>query len=851
MKKSIILKSVFTVFVFVGSLGLFAQDVLSEQGYQEPPQEIKELVLAPRHENISLSNLSPDRSVFLNAIGDGLTPMERLGRPYQNMGGLEIDISANRHRRFTTGGSVGYELIAWEGRNRSRAIRTPGDARVSNANWSPDGSKIAYFAHYPNETHVYVADVSSRRSTRITSQPVLITLTAPLEWSGDSKTLTTILVPVDRGPYPVSTPDRNVLVQVSVRGENQLRTYPNLLEGAYQKDMFEYYATGQIARINVESQAVTLIGEPGLYSNIDMAPDGEYLRVTSIQKPFSNIVPVSQFADVNELWNIDGEVIAEISSRDLRDGIRSRNNNDGPQKRNVSWLPDGTGISYLQKEAPPEKEDDKDDNDEVDDNGENGEEEEKEELKDQVIHWFPPYGDDDKVVIYRNENDIRNLQYSADCQTLFITERESGEEHVYAVFLDEPEEKYTIYKHRTSEFYKNPGSLMTTSGPLGPGVVRHSSDNQKVYLAGIQYHEKWQEHAPQPFIDFVEIRTGEKERVFESEADLFERPLAILDDDINQLVISRETPTAIPNSYLRNTSTGSNNRLTNNVDHAPEITNAIYKLFEVKRSDGITFMVRAVLPHDYQEGDKLPAMFWFYPREYANQAALNRSYRTRNINSFNSIGVRSMQLLLTRGYAVVLPDFPIVGPMDELNDNFIPSIQRNWHAIIDGCDALGFIDRNRLALGGHSYGAFGTAHSMIQTPYFKAGIAGAGNYNRTLTPITFQRESRVMWEGRESYITMSPILYAERLDGALLMYHGADDTNVGTWPINSKRMFHALNGLGKTTSLYFYPYEGHGQSGRETLLDMWARWVDWLDKYVKYADQVEEDDKEEENGDDE
>ncbi len=834
------------MFAFFGVSGVFAQDLISEQGYQEPPDEIRELVLAPRYENVTLNNLSPGRSVFLNALGDGLTPIERLGKPYRNLGGLEVDTAANRHRRYTTGGSTGYQVYEWQ-RERSRELRTPANARFSNATWSPDGSKLAYFAHYENESHVYVADVSRRRSGRVSPRPLLLTVSTNLEWSGDSRYLTTVVLPASRGGKPQPTPEGRVLVQVSVEGENHLRTYPNLLEGPYEKALFEYYATGQIVRIDVETNEVREIGEPGLYSGISMAPDGEYLRVTTLQKPFSNIVPVSMFADVTELWDIDGQVIHELSSREIRDGRRNRNNNDEPEKRQIRWRPDGHGISYLLKESPPEKdEEDKDDDPEPEPEEEEEKEEEKKELKDQVIHWFPPYGDDDKEVIYRSSNEIRNLEYSEDCQTLFITERESGVEHVYAVFLDEPEETYTIYRHRTRDFYKNPGNLMTTGGALGVRIVRHSTDGDNVYLSGTQYHEEWRENAPRPFIDRVEIRTGETARVFESQEDVYETPLAILDDDMEQLVISRQTPTQVPDSYLRNTDGGSTVKLTGNVDHAPQITNAIYKTFDAVRSDGITFPVRAILPQDYQEGEKLPAMFWFYPREYENQEALDRALRTRNINSFRSIGPRSMQMLLTRGYAVVLPDFPIVGPMDQVNDNFIPSIQRNWHAIIDACDELGFIDRKRLALGGHSYGAFGTAHSMIQTPYFKAGIAGAGNYNRTLTPITFQRERRVMWEGRESYISMSPILYAERLDGALLMYHGADDTNVGTWPINSKRMFHALNGLGKTTALYFYPFEGHGQSGRETLLDMWARWVDWLDKYVKYAGLEDEKDQEDE-----
>ncbi len=829
MKKSVLFTRGLPIMVlFALTTGIFAQEMISRQGYQEPPEDIKNLVLAPRHENVTLNNLSPDRSVFLNSIGDGLTPMSRMGKPYKNIGGIEIDTAANRHRRLTTGGVVGYELIPWE-RGRTRPIRTPDNARFTNASWSPDGSKIAYFAHYENETHIYVANVSNRRSERITPRPVLPTLTSAIEWSGDSRYITTVLIPQNRGRKPQPKPEDKFLIQVSTPDENILRTYPNLLFGNYEKSIMEYYSTGQLAKINVETKEVRNIGEPDIYSNVSMAPDGEYLRVTTIEKPFSNIVPVSLFADVDEIWNIEGDVMAELRRRDIRDGRDDDNDNDEPEKRQIRWRPDGNGISFLQKESPPEKEEEEE--------GEEEEEEERRELKDQVIHWMPPYGEDDMEVIYRSKNEIRSLEYSEDCQTLFITEREGGREHVYAVFLDDPEEKYTIYSYRTRDFYKNPGNLMTTDGAAGERIVRISSDGNFVYLYGTQYHEEWEENAPQPFLDKVEIRTGEKDRVFESEEDVFERLLAVIDDEMNRIIINRETPTKVPDSYLRDTRDGSTQRITNNTDFSPEITNAQYLQFDAKRSDGFDIKITAVLPQDYQEGDKLPTLFWFYPREFEDQEALDRSRRARNINSFRSHGIRSAQILVSQGYAVVLPDFPIMGQLDEVNDNFVPSIERNWRAIIDACDEQGFIDRSRLALGGHSYGAFGTAHSMIHTSYFKAGIAGAGNYNRTLTPLTFQRERRVLWSAREVYTTMSPILWADRLDGAMLMYHGADDTNVGTWPTNSLRMFQALNALGKTTALYFYPYEGHGPSAHETILDMWARWAEWLDVYVKNANE--------------
>jgi len=452
------------------------------------------------------------------------------------------------------------------------------------------------------------------------------------------------------------------------------------------------------------------------------------------------------------------------------------------------------------------------------------------------MQWLPPFDSTSLHVVFESDSRISNVRYSADARILFVTESSNGTTHEYAVFLDDPSTRHTIARYRNQDVYAHPGTLMTRPGPGGVQVVRTSPDGNHVFLSGTRYFENPNENAPRPFIDRMEIRTGQKTRIFESAEDVYEQVLAVLDDDVTSLVISRESPTMVPDSYHLDLTTGELRKLTENRDYSPEITNAQRRLIEVTRVDGIKFWVTVVLPPDWRPGSRLPALFWFYPREYTDQAGYDRSRRTYNKNRFPSVGPRSMEILTRAGYAVVLPDAPIIGPQGRMNDRYIPDLRNNLAAVIDELDRQGLIDRTRLGLGGHSYGAFSTVNAMVHTPFFKAGIAGDGNYNRLLTPIGFQTERRELWEARETYLTMSPLLFAEQLNGALLMYHGMDDQNVGTHLINSIRLFHALNGLGKTAALYLYPYEDHGPATRETLLDLWARWVAWLDRYVKNAD---------------
>jgi dipeptidyl aminopeptidase/acylaminoacyl peptidase len=577
-----------------------------------------------------------------------------------------------------------------------------------------------------------------------------------------------------------------------------------------------------------------------MIESINVSPGGDLIRIRTTQAPFSYIVPASQFGDLEELWNLDAEPLHEFARREVREGVQGQGGGGGGgganARRSISWRPDGQGLSFLQREPAPAREAPADTAAGATPPQQGNQQANANNRKDRVMQWVAPFGDDDAVMVYESDNEIRSVQYSEDMRWLFLTERVRNRDILYAVHLDDPTTRHDLSEADPNDFFDTAGSLMTRSNALGASVVRISTDGGHVFLSGTQNFENPEENGPRPFIDRVEIRTGETERIFESAENMFERVTSVLDDDLERLIVVRESRTMIPDSWLLDRTTGEYRKMTDNVDHHPAVTQARRERVRVTRADGFSFMVDVTLPADYVEGTRLPAMFWFYPREYSNQEAYDRTLRSFNPNRFPTVGARSMEILAAHGYAVVQPDHPIVGPSNRMNDNYIIDLRQNHLAVIDALDERGWIDRRRLALGGHSYGGFGTINAMVHTPYFRAGIAGAPNSNRLLTPIGFQGESRPLWEARETYLSMSPFLYADQLSGALLIYHGEDDQNVGTFPDNSWRLIHGLNGLGKTAALYMYPFEDHGQVARETLLDMWARWVAWLDHYVKDAD---------------
>jgi dipeptidyl aminopeptidase/acylaminoacyl peptidase len=857
----------------------WADEVIKQETYATPPKELADAVLTPRYLNTSLTNLSPDKKWFLDEIGDGPVLMKTFSKPFHELGGVFVDYKANRARALTIRNNVGIQIIsAADGTKKS--IQTPPGARVSNAAWSPDSSTIGYLAHTDDATHIWLADVATAKSRQLTKTPLLATLVSSFEFSTDGKTIAAVLVPDGRAPMPPAPPAPNgPTVKLADSDRNRLRTFPSLMTTTYEKELLEWHATGQVAVIDALKGTVRKVGQPAMVRSIDASPDGKLVRVTRMVKPFSYDVPVNNFGTVDEVWDTaDGRMIAKLTDRPINLGVQDDTQPPDPPagggrgggqqtgKRELAWRADGQGLSYLEQEPPPPGErggggrggrgrgagrgggspDATASNQEGGRTGRGGP-----QRKDRLYQWLPPFDDASKKVIFESDARMTGVRYSPDMKMIFFSERDGQNNVDLAVNLAEPAQRFTLARYDADDVYANPGSLVGVrgggggggrgagggggrgaGGGGGGGPVLLSADGQSVFFQGSVYDRNPNEIGPKTFIDKVAIKTGDKQRLYESENNgVFERVSSILDVEAKKFVVARETPTDISQQFL--VEGGRRTQLTKNQDYTPDLTRALVERITVERPDGFKFRTTVTLPQNYQRGTRLPAIFWFYPREFSDQESYDRPDRTYNKNSFPNFGARSMEFFIRLGYAVVEPDSPIVGPTGQMNNNYVHDLRNNLAAVIDELDRRALVDRTRLAIGGHSYGAFSTVNAMVHTPFFKAGIAGDGAYNRTLTPIGFQSERRDLWEAPNVYLSMSPFLYANNLTGALLMYHGLADQNVGTDPTNSIRLYHALNGLGKTASLYLYPLEDHGPASKETLLDLWARWAAWLDKYVK------------------
>ena len=837
-------------------------EVLRKEGWVKPPAVVERIITAPRPD-ISFSTPSPDRKWFVRTAMADRGDIKDYGKPHIYLAGLAVDVKANRARQMTMRAGTALTLVDPR-TNATKSLEVPKGATVSSPTWSPNGTQLAFVANFYDASHVYVADVASGKSTALTRTPLLATLENGIDWSADGKTITVVVLPDGRGAPPTHGPDGiedGPQVRMTEGKKIPQRIHWSLLEDPHDQAILKYYTTGQLAQIDVKSKAVKKIGAPAMIRSVDASPDGSHFRVSVMTEPFSYRVPSSSFGSIDQLWDNTGKVVAELGRTPLREG--EVGDDDAPGggfgrgatasasdtgKRNLQWNPVGPGLVYLQSSFITSNEPAR---------AGRGGAAPRTPSSVRYVNWLPPYGASDTKVILEGSGRLTNVAYSVDGKTMFISD--SG--LVFASRTADPAKRFALPRGVTiggggggfgggrggraggggggADTTALGGTMATRPGVNGTAMVVVASDGKTVFLSGTRTPgANWLAQAPRPWVDKLDFESGQRSRIFDAPANGYEEFVTALDDDYSQFIYTHESPTVVPDAWLKNVATGATTKITSNKDVAPEVTQAQVKRMQVTRPrDGMKFWVDVTLPADWRPGTRLPGIIWFYPREYTTAADYERSKYSININRYPMLAparpASSIKLWVTQGYALLEPDAPIMGDTGRMNDNYTQDLRENLDAVIDAAVEAGYVDRDRMGLGGHSYGAFSTVNAMTLVPYFKAGIAGDGMYNRTLTPFGFQSERRNFFDAMDTYLDMSPFFRADKLSGALLLYHSLEDQNVGTHPMSSTRMLHALQGLGKTASLYMYPYEDHSVGTYQSDLDQWARWFAWFDVYVK------------------
>ena len=794
------------LFVLTASFGIAQEDIT----YQSPPSEILELVDFQRAPSISMDS-KKERVVFM--YRNTYKTLVDLNEDEMRLGGLRINPKTNISSTTTYVNNIQFRAIKDSKLLQIKGL--PDNPRFTNFAWSPDETMMAFTHTTQTGVEVWIADFKTLSAKKLTQARANANLGNPITWFKDGSALLVRMLPNDR-PALIDTESAlptGPIVTVSDGSLAQNRTYQDLLKSKTDEDNFDVLTTSELYKVDLNGNA-KLWKNKAIYASESFSPDGNYVMITTIEKPYSYIVPLGRFPQTITIYDKDGKLISEFNQKPLIEDMPKGFMAVQTGKRSISWRADKPA-SLVYVEAL-----------------DGGDPANDVEFRDEVFQIEAPFSSKPQSIaktIGRYSGIAwGNDQYAMLSDYWWNTRNTKTYIINPSDFSQKPE---LIWDRNYQDKYSDPGNPDTKRNEFGRYVLDIQNDN--IFLIGDGHTPKGQF----PFIDEYSLKTNKSKRLYQSSlTDKKEDISSIIDIKKGLVLVRMESKNEYPNYYIKNIKKrNAQTQITHFDNPFKKIENVYKEVIKYKREDWLELSGTLYLPvgYDMKKKEKLPLIMWAYPAEYKDKNSAGQT--TANSNEFTFPFYGSPIYWVTRGYAV-LDDaaFPIVGENDEQpNDTFIEQLVSNAKAAIDAVDKLGFIDRDRVAVGGHSYGAFMTANLLTHCDLFAAGIARSGAYNRTLTPFGFQSEERNYWESPEIYNMMSPFMHADKMKTPLLLIHGNDDNNSGTYTMQSERYFNALKGFGAPTRLVLLPKESHGYSAKESILHVLWEQDQWLEKYVK------------------
>jgi len=808
------------VLYFFLALTTFAQDDFS---YQSPPKDILDLVMA-----------KPTPGVTINSKGEWMLLMERssfatiedLAQPELRIAGLRLNPKNFGPSR--SGYSVNFQLKNIKTNETFSINGLPANMKAGSIQWSPDETKFSFTNTSIDRIDLYVVDIASKTAKKINSAALNTVSGGAYTWAGNNKLLyKTVPLNYRSYPPPPAAP-RGPVVQENLGKAAASRTFQDLIKNGYDEDLFDYMATAQL--VIHENGTERAIRQPAIYSSVSVSPDKNYVMLEIINKPFSYLFPINGFPHTVAVIDINGTLYSELVKNPSQEGQPIGFDDVETFPRNFDWRDDEPAtITYVQAL-------------------DKGLGRSKSDFRDALYAiTLPDYKKmtassaenldklmDRKKELFKTQRRLRNIAWGNNNLALIYQSMTFDRKMQMYAYNPSNGAMDLVFERSTNDAYSDIGSPMFTKNSYGRDVLLQFKNGNLLLRSQGSSPE-----GDMPFIQSFDLKTKKGTELWRCAAPYYETVIDVFDAENLVFLTSKESPTDVPNYYIRNLKKKiAPIAITDFKNPYPQMDGVVKQKISYKRDDGINLTGDLYLPKGYnkEKDGPLPVIMWAYPREY--KSAADAAQVRGSKYTFTRINYGSPIFWITQGYAVLdNAEMPIVGEGDkEPNDKFIPQLYLNAHAAIQALAKMGVGDSNRVAVGGHSYGAFMTANLLAHTKLFKAGIARSGAYNRTLTPFGFQAEERTYWQAPDVYFNMSPFSFANQIKTPMLMIHGEMDNNSGTFPIQSERMYNAIKGHGGTVRLIFLPYESHGYAAKENILHMLWEQNQWLDKYVKNAD---------------
>ncbi len=773
----------------------------AELAYQKPPQAILDVLNAPPTPHLSVS---PDRTHVLLAQWERYPSIAVLSQPMLRLAGLRINPQTNGPHSPLA--STGFTLKRLSDGMETRIALPPG-AQLSAALWSADGKYFAFSNTVKNGIELWIAETASGKAKQISGVTLNRTYGQSIQWMPDNRTLLIRMVPVGRAAVLVAAgAPAGPNVQESKGKSGPVRTYQDMLTGPYDEALFDYYVTAQNAVVDIGSGKITPVGKPGIFVLNEPSPDGKYLLVSRIQRPYSYVHTLFAFPKSVEVWDMTGRTVHTLPKEPLEERVPIGGVAVGP--RGYNWCPTESATLFWAEAL------------------DGGNPNKAAAHRDRLMMLKAPFSEK-PVEIHKTVHRFSGIQWSEENGVVIVRDYDRDKRWSTSTLLNlnsASETPRTLWSRNLQDRYNDPGLPVLRTLASGQRAMRQIGGD--IFLQG----DGATPSGDKPFLRRFNLKTGKTEELFRSDANSFEDFTALVAEDGSKFITQRQSPSEPPNYFLH--SAAGVTRITNFKDPAPQLRAIKKQLVTYKRADGVPLSFTLYLPPDYKPGTALPTVVWAYPREFNDADTAGQVIGSTQ--RFTSIAGISHLFLLLSGYAILdNAAMPVVGTPEKANDTYIEQIVMDAKAAIDKAVEMGVTDRNRVGVGGHSYGAFMTANLLAHSDLFRAGIARSGAYNRTLTPFGFQSERRTLWEAPEIYLKMSPFMNANKINEPILLIHGEADNNPGTFPIQSDRLYQAIRGNGGTVRYVTLPNESHGYTARESVEHTLWEMISWFDKHVK------------------
>ncbi len=783
--------------------------------YQKPSEEILKLVDAPLAPTVLITDNGKHMVMLYR---DAYKTIEELSEDELRLAGLRINPKTNIGSRTNY-----YNNIKIKPTSASQEVQVSGlpeNPRLANFSWSPDQSKIAVTNTTKTGVEVWILDLEKASVKKITQANVNANMRDVINWFKDGNSILVKMLPSARKPLinVSEAVPAGPTISSNDGKKAQNRTYQDLLKNPNDEFNFEQLALSELHKVDLNGNASLWKG-PDMYSSLSFSPDGSYIMAETIDRPFSYLVPYYRFPSTTTIYKNDGSLVHEILKVPLIEDLPQGFMAERTGMRDISWRNDKPATLIYAQVL------------------DGGDPENEVAFRDEVFQLEAPFKGEGKSLL-KTINRFGGILWGNDGLAIAYDRWwNTRNTKAYVFNPSNPSEKPRIISDRNyQDVYNDPGEFVTRRNEYGVNVLALDSKNN-AFLMGDGFSEKGQF----PFVDKINLISQETSRLYQSTLTDKKETLVEYHPEKDQLLVRIESKSEYPNYYYKSLlRKKAPQQLTFFENPFKSIQNVHKEVVTYKREDGLELTGTLYLPVGYDKAkkEKMPMILWAYPREFKDKNSASQN--TQNPNEFTYPSWSSPIYWVTKGY-VVLDDaaFPIIGEGDaQPNDTFRTQLVANAKAAIDAVDKMGYIDRTKVAVGGHSYGAFMVANLLSHSDLFAAGIARSGAYNRTLTPFGFQSEERNYWEAPEVYYTMSPFMHADKMKTPLLLTHGEADNNSGTYPMQSERYFNALKGLGATVRLVMLPKESHGYRAKESILHLLWEQDQWLEKYVKQKEEI-------------